>query len=121
MEKSFRDLINKLIAMLPENVSVDSSLINNEVHFISDPITVLQDGVFENALKATKMHCTLRLEYKTAQNTDFELRKFDPYHVICQKGSWYVLGYSDSIVGYASNQELRNNKRKVFDSKRLQA
>lgn len=96
MEKSFRDLINKLIAMLPENVSVDSSLINNEVHFISDPITVLQDGVFENVLKATKMHCTLRLEYKTAQNTDFELRKFDPYHVICQKGSWYVLGYSHS-------------------------
>lgn len=98
MEKSFRDLINKLIAMLPENVSVDSSLINNEVHFISDPITVLQDGVFENVLKATKIHCTLRLEYKTAQNTDFELRKFDPYHVICQKGSWYVLGYSHSSL-----------------------
>lgn len=96
MEKSYRDLMTKLVQMLPDSISVDSSLINNEVHFISDPITILQEGVFENVLKATKMHCTLQLEYKTAQNTDFELRKFDPYHVICQKGSWYVLGYSHS-------------------------
>ena len=22
------------------------------------------------------------------------VRKFDPYHIICQKGSWYVLGFS---------------------------
>ena len=96
MEKSYRDLMSKLIEMLPDSITVDSALINNEVHFISDPITILQDGVFETVLKATKMHCTLQLEYKTAQNTDYELRKFDPYHVICPKGSWYVLGYSHS-------------------------
>lgn len=96
MEKTYRDLMNKLIQMLPDSITVDSALINNEVHFISDPITVIQDGVFENVLKATKMHCTLQLEYKTAQNEDYEKREFDPYHIICQKGSWYVLGYSHS-------------------------
>ena len=31
-----------------------------------------------------------------ADKTDYEERKFDPYHIICQKGSWYVLGYSHS-------------------------
>ena len=96
MEKTYRNLMNKLIQMLPDSITVDSALINNEVHFISDPITVIQDGVFENVLKATKMHCTLQLEYKTAQNEDYEKREFDPYHIICQKGSWYVLGYSHS-------------------------
>ena len=94
LEKSYRDLMEKLIQMLPETITVDSALINNEVHFISDPITTLEKGVFENVLKATKMHKTLLLEYKTAQNTDYEERRFDPYHMICQKGSWYVLGYS---------------------------
>ena len=94
MEESFRNLMTKLIEMMPENITVDSALINNEVHFISEPITKLEDGVFENVLKATKMHKTLEMEYKTAQNKDYEIRLFDPYHMICQKGSWYVLGYS---------------------------
>ena len=94
LEKSYRDLMEKLMQMLPETITVDSALINNEVHFISDPITTLEKGVFENVLKATKMHKTLLLEYKTAQNTNYEERRFDPYHMICQKGSWYVLGYS---------------------------
>ena len=94
LEESYRNLMNKLIEMLPQNITVDSALINNEVHFISDPITKLEKGVFENVLKATKMQKTLEMEYKTAQNTDYEIRRFDPYHMICQKGSWYVLGYS---------------------------
>ena len=94
LEKSYRDLMEKLIQMLPETITVDSALINNEVHFISDPITTLEKGVFENVLKATKAHFTLQMEYKTAQNTEYEERRFDPYHMICQKGSWYVLGYS---------------------------
>ena len=96
LEKSYRGLMEKLIQMLPETITVDSAFINNEVHFISDPITILEPGVFENVLKATKTHFTLQLEYKTAQNTDYEERRFDPYHMICQKGSWYVLGYSHS-------------------------
>ena len=96
LEKSYRDLMQKLIQMLPETITVDSALINNEVHFISDPITTLEPGVFENVLKATKTHFTLQMEYKTAQNTDYEERRFNPYHIICQKGSWYVLGYSHS-------------------------
>lgn len=94
LEESYRNLMNKLIKMLPQNITVDSALINNEVHFISNPITKLEEGVFENILKATKLHCTLQMEYKTAQNTDYEERFFDPYHMICQKGSWYLLGYS---------------------------
>lgn len=112
LEESYRNLMNKLIEMLPENITVDSALINNEVHFISDPITTLEKGVFENVLKATKAHFTLQMEYKTAQNTDYEERRFDPYHMICQKGSWYVLGYShhaQAIRLYAMPR-IRNSK-----------
>lgn len=112
MEESYRKLMTKLIEMLPENITVDSALINNEVHFISDPITKLEDGVFENVLKATKTHLTLEMEYKTAQNKEYEVRRFDPYHIICQKGSWYVLGYSyhaEAIRLYAMPR-IRNCK-----------
>ena len=112
LEESYRNLMNKLIQMLPDSITVDSALINNEVHFISDPITKLEDGVFEKVLKATKSQMTLEMEYKTAQNKHYEVRRFDPYHMICQKGSWYVLGYSyhaEAIRLYAMPR-IRNCK-----------
>ena len=96
MEGSYRALMQKLIQMLPDSITVDSALINNEVHFISEPIAKLEDGVFEAVLKGTKLHRTLKLEYKTAKDEEFQERLFDPYHIICQKGSWYLLGYSHS-------------------------
>ena len=55
---------------------------------------------------------TLEMEYKTAQNKEYEVRRFDPYHMICQKGSWYVLGYSyhaEAIRLYAMPR-IRNCK-----------
>lgn len=94
LEASFRNLMQKLVEMLPDTISVDSAFINNEVHFISAPVTKIQDGVFEAVLRATKLHRTLQIEYKTATALEFNLREFDPYHIICQKGSWYVLGFS---------------------------
>lgn len=104
LESSFRGIIKKLSEMLPDNISVDSAFINNEVRFISEPIARLGDGVFEAALKATKLKRTLRFEYKAAGKKDFEPREFDPYHLICQGGSWYLLGHShhsDEIRIYA--------------------
>lgn len=94
LEKSFREIITKITDMLPDNISVDSSFINNEVHFISDPITHLEDGVFDSVLKATKLHRALELDYKTSEDERYTTREFYPYHMICQKGSWYVIGYS---------------------------
>lgn len=111
MEASFRNLMEKLVEMLPESITVDSALINDEVHFISDPITRIEEGVFESVLKATKMHRTLCFEYKTAADTDYTQREFDPYHIICQKGSWYVLGlshHSNAIRLYAMPR-IRNS------------
>lgn len=94
LEESFKNIMTKIMDMLPDNISVDSSLINNEVHFISEPATYLKEGIFDTILKATKTHRTLELQYKSAANTTYEKRLFDPYHIICQQGSWYVLGYS---------------------------
>lgn len=94
LEESFKNIMSKIMDMLPDSISVDSSLINNEVHFISEPTTYLKEGIFDTILKATKTHRTLELQYKSATNTNYEKRFFDPYHIICQQGSWYVLGYS---------------------------
>ena len=85
-----------VIQMLPDNITVDSALINDEVYFISDPITKLEKGVFESILKATKTHRTLQMEYKTAQNKDGSVYLSFETNQLSQTASWIL-----SFVGGA--------------------
>jgi len=115
LEASFKNIMGKIMDMLPDNISVDSSLINNEVHFISEPATFLKEGVFDIFLKATKSHRTVEVEYKAATDTDYETRLFDPYHIICQQGSWYVLGYSHTSKAIRTYAMPRINSAKMLE------
>ncbi len=94
LEGSFRGLMQKITQMLPESITIDSALINDEVNFISEPVAKIQKGVFETVLKAAKLRKTLSLEYKRANEDQWQESAFDPYRLICQKGSWYLLGFS---------------------------
>ena len=84
----------KITDMLPANVSVDSYFINDEIKFISDPLPKIEESVFNTAFKALRLKKTLKLQYRTISTQEYSERTFDPYHVICQKGSWYVIGYN---------------------------
>ncbi len=53
----------------------------------------MEDSVFEAVLKGIKLHLTLKLEYKTAKDSEYQERLFDPYHIICQKG------YDEMLAG----------------------
>ncbi len=94
LESSFKSLMQKITQMLPDSITIDSALINDEVHFISNPTTKLQKGVFETALKAIRARKTLTLEYKRSYENEYTTSEFEPYRLICQKGSWYLLGLS---------------------------
>lgn len=115
LEASFKNIMSKILDMLPDNISVDSSLINNEVHFISEPATYLKEGIFDTFLKATKTHRTVEVEYKSATDKTFEKRLFDPYHIICQQGSWYVLGYSHSSNAIRTYAMPRINAARIME------
>lgn len=68
----------------------------------------MEDGVFEAVLKGTKLHLTLKLEYKTAKDSEYQERLFDPYHIICQKGSWYKVPVSFTQI------QIRRNLQSVI-------
>lgn len=94
LEKSFKNIMSKITDMLPANVSVDSYFINNEIKFISDPLPEIEESVFNSIFKSLRLKKTVKLNYRTISSQEYFERTFDPYHVICQKGSWYVIGYS---------------------------
>ncbi|MCR4790795.1 MAG: WYL domain-containing protein [Treponemataceae bacterium] len=94
LEASFKNIMNKVTSMLPDKVSVDSFFINNEIEFISDPLPKIEEEVFNSVFTSVRLHKTITFDYRNISEQNYKERKLDPYHVICQKGNWYVIGLS---------------------------
>ena len=92
LESAFKSVFDKLSDMLPAEVKVDSSFIN-DVQFISDPLPKIDVEIFNGIFTSIRNKKTVQFGYRSIENTDWVPREFDPYKVICQKGNWYVFGF----------------------------
>lgn len=93
LENSFRNIMGKIAGLLPDMVSVDSSFLNRDISFISDPLPKIESEVFNSIFKAVRSRRIIEFEYKSVSASAYKKRIFDAYHVLCQKGNWYVLGF----------------------------
>lgn len=93
LENSFRNVVGKIAGFLPDTISVNSSFLNKDISFISDPLPKIDEEVFNSIFKAMRSLKSISFDYKSVSSTSFKQKIFDAYHVICQKGNWYVLGF----------------------------
>ena len=93
LDASFRNIMEKLTSLLPDQVAVDTSFLNKDVGFISDPTPKIDQKVFECVFKAVKTKRVLSFKYRSLSRTEFVSKFFDVYKIICQKANWYALGY----------------------------
>ena len=98
LEDSFRRIMAKIAEMLPRQVSVDASFLNKDVSFISDPLPKIEPRIFEAVFKALRSRRVARFDYKSSGSSVYKKKTFDAYHVVCQKGSWYVIGFDHDAV-----------------------
>lgn len=104
LENSFRHIMNKITDMLPDTITVNSSFLNKDITFIKDAAPVIQEEVFNNIFKSIKSRQKISFEYRSVSSQVYKQKEFDAYHVLCQKGNWYVIGYdhgADDIRVYA--------------------
>lgn len=93
IESSFRNIIQKVSGLLPDTVSVNSSFLNGDINFISDPLPKIDAEVFNSIFKAVRGRQVISFEYKSVSSDSFKTRIFNSYNVLCQKGNWYVFGF----------------------------
>ncbi len=93
IEASIKQLFTRLLAMMPAEVSVDPSFVGKNISFISDPLPQIAESVFTTVFHALRQHCTITFSYRSLSRLEYRTHTADPYHVICQKGSWYVLAF----------------------------
>jgi predicted DNA-binding transcriptional regulator YafY len=96
-----KDTITKVYGtisqMLPNEVEVQSSLVNN-VQFISDPLPAIDADVFKKIFEAIKVHKTVSFGYRSISSTEHTPHTLDPYKIYCQKGDWYAVGFATSTT-----------------------
>jgi predicted DNA-binding transcriptional regulator YafY len=61
--------------------------------FIPDHAGRIDQNVFRALFTALKLKSTVTFDYRSLEKSDSARRIVDPYHVICQKGNWYVIGF----------------------------
>lgn len=92
LESSFKSIYTKLSDMLPSEVNVDSSFIN-DVQFITDPLPKIDLDIFNGIFTSIRQKKSIEFGYRSLKKTEWTRRQFDPYKVVCQKGNWYVIGF----------------------------
>ena len=110
LENSFRHIMHKITDMLPDTITVDSSFLNKDITFLKDSAPIIQEDVFNLIFQSIKSHRTLTFQHRSSKNQDYTNREFDAYHVLCQKGNWYVIGYehTKSSIRLYSMARIRN-------------
>ena len=109
LEGKLSSVFEKIRKSLPSEVSIDSRFLDERLTYIPDALAPIKEEVFDNVFAGLKKKVTISFEYKPLQKTTYMERKIDPYHIICQRGNWYVIGFC----------HLKNEVR-IFSFSRIQ-
>ena len=93
LEEKLSSIFEKIRQSLPSTVTIDSRFLDGSLTYIPDALAPIKNEVFDAVFSGLKKKQTLSFEYKPLQKTTFMERKIDPYHIICQRGNWYVIGH----------------------------
>lgn len=93
IEQKLKAIFSKLTALLPDTMTIPSMWVDDSVTFVADSTPNIASEIFTTVFEGVKTRTSLSFLYRNLQQSQFLKRIIDPYHVVCQKGHWYILGF----------------------------
>lgn len=93
LESHLHSVFRKIASSLGDRTTIDSMYLDDTVTYISDPLVKIDEQTFNTIFSAVRKNKEIRFDYRPLQKQTFMKRTVKPYHIVCQKGNWYVIGY----------------------------
>jgi len=92
-EKALNSAFGKIVASLPEEVSISLTAVDETYSFRTSAVTVQDIEIFSKLAGAAIKKRQVEIKYHTQYRDEVTQRIIDPYHLINLNGEWYLLAY----------------------------
>ena len=99
LEGYLKRIVDKLVASLPEEISVDPRGLADIFRITLGPVAPINPAHWELLARALQHKQTIRMRYYSVGTDEEKVRDVDPYLLRCYRGDWYLVGH-DHKSGY---------------------
>lgn len=92
--ESITNIKQKMLEMLPENSTVHSGIID-AISIRNEPLVHISQHVWDELLPALERHRVLEIIYQSLKSKSAHTRRVHPYHLIGERGSWYMVAFDE--------------------------
>jgi len=93
IEGRLKAVFAKLAELLPDDaVSVNTMWLGDALTFIPEPSPEIRPEIFDAVFNGVKARRAICFQYRSLTQAEPTTRMCEPYHIVCQRGAWYVIG-----------------------------
>ena len=121
IEGRLKAVFAKLTELLPDDaVSVNTMWLGDALTFIPEPSPEIRPEIFDTVFNGVKARRAIRFLYRSLTQTEAAVRICEPYHIVCQRGAWYVIGRcadknDERIFSFSRMSEIEVLKDRAFE------
>ena len=121
IEGRLKAVFAKLTELLPDDaVSVNTMWLGDSLTFIPEPSPEISPEIFDAVFSGVKARRAIRFQYRSLTQTEPTTRMCEPYHIVCQRGAWYVIGRcadknEERIFSFSRMSEIEVLKDRAFE------
>ena len=121
IEGRLKAVFAKLTELLPDDaVSINTMWLGDSLTFIPEPSPAIRPEIFDAVFSGVKVRRAIRFRYRSLTQTEAAVRTCEPYHIVCQRGAWYVIGRcadknEERIFSFSRMSEIEVLQDRLFE------
>lgn len=121
IEEKLKNVFKKLTGLLPkEIINCDSIWLDESVTFITEPAPEIDPKIFSAVFEGAKTRRAVRFLYRSLEQAEAAERIAEPYHIVCQRGAWYVIAFCREkkelrIFAFSRMQKIKVLEKDCFE------